>query len=282
MIYRRALNTVFSVMVGLVAIVVGVVLCWLLSVISYKGLSVISLDFLMNPSTSFGASGGISYQIGGSIILILTAAVLCLPLSLGTAIYLSEYCKSPVSKKINMLLLYGLNGVPSIVFGIFGLIVFVNGFAIGVSWFVGGIVLALMIIPTVTIASYQSLQRIPTIYRESSEALGITKWQSIKKILLPQAFGGTLTGLLIGLARAIGETAPIMFIATAFSGVTFPTSIYEPVASLPTHILALAQQATNPKALANAWGSSFVLIGFVVLFSLLAMVVRQKFKIKLL
>lgn len=282
MINRRALNTVFSVMVGLVAIVVGVVLCWLLSVISYKGLSVISLDFLMNPSTSFGASGGISYQIGGSIILILTAVVLCLPLSLGTAIYLSEYCKSPVSKKINMLLLYGLNGVPSIVFGIFGLIVFVNGFAIGVSWFVGGIVLALMIIPTVTIASYQSLQRIPTIYRESSEALGITKWQSIKKILLPQAFGGTLTGLLIGLARAIGETAPIMFIATAFSGVTFPTSIYEPVASLPTHILALAQQATNPKALANAWGSSFVLIGFVVLFSLLAMVVRQKFKIKLL
>lgn len=282
MINRRIINFMFSGMVSSVSLFVGVILLWLISVVTIKGIGVISLDFIVNPSTSFGASGGIFYQILGSIILIVTAAIISLPLSLGTAIYLSEYSVHPISRKISALLLYGLNGVPSIVFGIFGLIVFVNGLSIGVSWFVGGIILALMIIPTITIASYQSLQRIPIMYRESAEALGITKWQSIRKVLLPQAFGGTLTGLLIGLARAIGETAPIMFIATAFSGVTFPTSIYEPVASLPTHILALAQQATNPNALANAWGASFVLISFVVMFSLLAMLVRQKNKIKLL
>lgn len=274
-------NYLYAGVVRLVSLLVGVILVWLITVVTIKGIGVIGLDFILEPATSFGASGGIFYQIIGSIILIITAALISFPLSLGTAIYLSEYSVHPMSRKISSLLLYGLNGVPSIVFGIFGLIVFVNGLSIGVSWFVGGVVLALMIIPTVTVASFQSLQRIPKIFRESSEALGITKWQSIRKVLLPQAFGGTLTGLLIGLARAIGETAPIMFIATAFSGVTFPTSIYEPVASLPTHILALAQQATNPDALTNAWGASFVLISFVVIFSLFAMIIRRKSKLNL-
>jgi len=174
--------------------------------------------------------------------------------------------------------LYVLNGVPSIIFGIFGLIVFVNVLGMGISWLAGAIILAIMVLPTVTLASVQAMQSIPNIYRENGVALGLTREQVVGNIILPQSFHGAITGLLIGMARAIGETAPIMFVATAFSGVTVPTSIYEPVSSLPTHILALAQQATNPQALANAWGASFTLLILVTIFSALAYTARRKFE----
>ena len=134
-------------------------------------------------------------------------------------------------------------------------------------------------LPTVTITTYQAMNSIPKIYRENGYALGLNRIQVIRRIILPQSFHGITTGLLIGLARAVGETAPIMFIATAFSGVTVPNSLNEPVATLPTHILALAQQATNPDALRNAWGASLTLIIFVMLFSTLAYFARVKFKV---
>jgi phosphate transport system permease protein len=135
-----------------------------------------------------------------------------------------------------------------------------------------------MILPTIVLATYQSINSIPKIYRESALALGLNKWQVITKVLLPQGIGGAITGLLIGLARAVGETAPIMFIATAFSGVDIPGSLFAPVTALPTHILALAQQATNARALQNAWGASLVLMGIVTLFSTAALYSRMKLK----
>jgi phosphate transport system permease protein len=133
-----------------------------------------------------------------------------------------------------------------------------------------------MILPTVVLASVQSINSIPGHYRESALALGMNKWRVITKVLLPQGFNGAVTGLLIGLARAVGETAPIMFIATAYSGARYPDSFLEPVAALPTHILALAQQATDPQALQNAWGASFVLICLVTLFSTAALFIRKR------
>jgi phosphate transport system permease protein len=171
-----------------------------------------------------------------------------------------------------------LNGVPSVIFGIFGLVFFVNVLGTGISWFVGSIILAMMILPTVVLATYHSINSIPEIYRESALALGLNKWQVIAKVLLPQGIGGAITGLFLGLARAVGETAPIMFIATAFTGVEIPGSFFEPVTALPTHILALAQQAINEQALQNAWGASFVLICLVTVFSALGLWSRKKLK----
>lgn len=259
--------------------VFAVVLCsslllFFFGVIAWKGGSAISLDFLLSASTNFGAGGGILYQLLGSLLLVVTAAALSFPIGLGTAIFKSEYLKGTQWQKISNILIYGLNGIPSIIFGIFGLIFFVNFLSIGISWFIGSIILALMILPTITLAAFQSLNAIPTIYRESSLALGFNKWQMITRVLLPQGINGAITGLFIGLARAVGETAPIMFIATAFSGVQLPSSILEPVTALPTHILALAQQATNPIALQNAWGASFILMALVVLFSSVALSIR--------
>ena len=255
----------------------SLILLFFISVILWNGLGAINLDFLLTSSRRFGAEGGIFYQIIGSILLVSVAALISFPIALGTALYKSEYM-SPFHQKMCSVLIYGLNGVPSVIFGIFGLIFFVNILETGISWFVGSIILAFMIIPTITLSAYQAINSIPTVFRESSLALGFTKWQMITKVIIPQGISGAITGLLIGLARAIGETAPIMFIATAFSGVEIPSSLLEPVTSLPTHILALAQQATNEKALQNAWGTSVVLLGIVLIFSLGALYSRTKLK----
>lgn len=273
---RQLQNKLFTYSTWVAVIICSAILFFLFGVILWNGLPAINIDFITQSASEFGAAGGIFYQISGSLLLVIFSAMICLPLAIGTAIYKSEYLKNQKLHKLINTLIYSLNGIPSVIFGIFGLILFVNILGMGISWIVGSIILAMMILPTVTLSTYHSINSIPTIYRESSLALGLTKWQVISKVLLPQGFSGAITGLLIGMARAIGETAPIMFIATAFSGVTFPGSFLEPVSTLPTHILALAQQATNPDALQNAWGTSLVLVMLVVLFSISALFIRLR------
>lgn len=254
-------------------------LFFLVSVIVFHGVMAINLDFLTLDSRNFGAEGGIFYQITGSLILVVFAAFISFPIALGTALFKSEYIKNNLLQKFSSILIYGLNGIPSILFGIFGLIFFVNFLNTGISWFAGSLILAMMIIPTIVLSAYQSINSIPRIYRECALTLGLNKWQAIVKVILPQGISGAVTGVLIGLARALGETAPVMFIATAFSGVKLPSSLFEPVPALPTHILVLAEQATNTHALRNAWGASLVLILLVFIFNLSALYTRIRLKL---
>ena len=267
MVYANALRTALFISLAILVFLIGSIL--------WEGAKALSFDFIFSKATDFGGAGGIRYQLIGSLILIGVAALLVLPLAIGTAIYRSEYIKSQQWGRRIDLAIFSLNGIPSITYGLFGLIVFVNILGMGVSWLIGSILLAMMILPTVTVSTYQAMRAIPNIYRENAVALGLSRSQMIRKVILPQSWHGVVTGLLIGLARAIGETAPIMFVATAFSGVTWPRSIYEPVSSLPTHILALAQQATNPDALRNAWGASLTLIILVMILSSLAFFARR-------
>ena len=267
MVYANALRTALFISLAILVFLIGSIL--------WEGAKALSFDFIFSKATDFGAAGGIRYQLIGSLILIGVAALLVLPLAIGTAIYRSEYIKSQQWGRRIDLAIFSLNGIPSITYGLFGLIVFVNILGMGVSWLIGSILLAMMILPTVTVSTYQAMRAIPNIYRENAVALGLSRSQMIRKVILPQSWHGVVTGLLIGLARAIGETAPIMFVATAFSGVTWPRSFYEPVSSLPTHILALAQQATNPDALRNAWGASLTLIILVMILSSLAFFARR-------
>ena len=274
---RRALINIIYASTLRVALFISLsILVFLIGSIIWQGGKALSLDFLMSDARDFGASGGIRYQILGSLILIFIAACLVLPLAVGTAIFRSEYVTSEKLGHQIDLAIFSLNGIPSITYGLFGLIIFVNIFGMGVSWIIGSILLAIMILPTVTVSSYQAMRAIPNSYRENAAALGLSRAQTVRRVILPQSLHGVVTGLLIGLARAIGETAPIMFVATAFSGVSWPRSINEPVSTLPTHILALAQQATNPDALRNAWGASFTLILIVILLSSLAYAARHK------
>ncbi|MCT4647989.1 MAG: phosphate ABC transporter permease PstA [Carboxylicivirga sp.] len=275
---RKLINKIFGLSLKAAVSICFIVLIFLFGVIAWNGIAAISWDFISESSRNFGAEGGVLYQIIGSILLVIFSAIISFPISLGLALYKSEYLKSNRAHKLSDILIYGLNGIPSVIYGIFGLIFFVNILGTGISWFVGSIILAIMIIPTITLSAYQSINSIPTIYRESALGLGLNKWQVIIKVLLPQGINGAITGLLIGMGRAIGETAPIMFIATAFSGVEYPSSLLEPVCALPTHILALTQQATNPQALQNAWGASLLLVTLVMLFSLSALYLRFKHK----
>jgi len=273
---RNIINTLFAGALRGALFVCIVLLVFLIGSITFEGIKALSPEFLLDVSKDFGAAGGIRYQLLGSLLLITVAALLVVPFALGTALYRSEFIKSEFWARRIDLAIFSLNGVPSITYGLFGLIFFVNILGTGISWLVGSIILAMMILPTVTVSTYQAMRSIPDIYRENGMALGLSRAEMVRKVILPQSWHGMITGLLIGLARAIGETAPIMFIATAFSGVTLPSSIYQPVSTLPTHILALAQQATNPAALQNAWGASFMLILLVILFSSLAFMARKR------
>ena len=271
---RALINSSFIVGTRVATGICGVVLAFLIGVIVWNGMNAMNIQFLLSASRDFGAAGGILYQIIGSLMLVGMAAVICLPVAIGAAIFKSEYITSPALFRISNVLIYSLNGVPSVTFGIFGLIFFVNILNTGISWFVGSIILAMMMLPTVVLTTYQSINSIPASYRENAYALGLSKWEVIRRVLLPQGIHGSITGLLIALARAIGETAPIMFIATAFSGINVPSSLNDPVVTLPTHILALAQQATNPDALQNAWGASLILLMLVLIFSISGLISR--------
>ncbi len=277
---RALKNLLFCGMMRLAVLLCAAILFFLLAVIFWNGVHGISPSFVLTAARDFGASGGILYQILGTILLVVTAGLISFPLALGTAIFKSEFLRRPALHRMFDLLVYGLNGVPSIIFGLFGLIFFVTLLGTGISWFVGSVILAIMILPAIILATYQAINGIPQIYRESARALGLNRWQVIRTVILPQGLHGAVTGLLLGLARAAGETAPIMFIATAFSGVDIPGTLLEPVSALPTHILALAQQANDPRALQNGWSASLVLLSLVLLLSSAALYSRVKFNLR--
>ena len=275
---RHVKEQYFALMLRVSLLLSITVLIFLLGSIFIKGIGAISLEFLFTPSKDFGKSGGVFYQILGSILMVIVAAILVIPIAIGTALFQYTFNSR---KGIGYFLeqsLYALNAVPSITFGIFGLIFFVNILNTGISWFVGSIILAIMMLPITTLSTYQAMLATPKAYNENAAVLGLNKAQIIRHVTLPQSYYGIVTGTLIGLARAIGETAPIMFIATAFSGVSVPRSLVEPVSTLPTHILELAQQSTDPQALQNAWGASLILVILVSLFGLLSLLARNRLK----
>ncbi len=256
------------------------ILILILAIVLWKGLSAINLTFLFEESRDFGSSGGIFYQAMGTSILMVAAAAICLPVALGSVLFQSEFLQSRPIKKTLRLLMYSLNGIPTIIFGLVGYLFFGVFLETGVSWVTGALVLAVMILPTLQVSIQEAVDSIPEIYRETGLALGLSSWQLIGSIIIPQSVSGIITGLLLGLARAAGETAAIMFTATVFSGAQFPGSWSDPVTTLQTHILVLAQESLNPQALANAWGAGLVLLMIVFMLILASLVFRARLNLE--
>lgn len=265
----------FVSFISILAITACSILVFVLTCVIYKGLPAINIRFLTQPSTNFGSEGGILYQSIGTLWIIVGSAILSLPIALGTAIYHTEYMSNNI-KKVSSIMLFVLNGVPSIIFGVFGYIFFCSFLKLGISWLTGILVLSIMIIPTITVSIKETIEGIPIDFRESASALGFTKGRLITTVLIPQSFNGIITGLLLGLARAAGETAPIMFTATVFSGITIPHSLKEPITTLQTHILILAEESLNPAAQTNVWGAAIILITIVFAMSLTSIILRAK------
>ncbi len=263
-------------------------LCWLalaislvlvlgvITILVVKGIGAINVSFITQPATNFGKEGGVLYQIIGSLLMVSVAFLLSFPIAIAAALYKSEYLKDEKWQHRSDMLLHILNGIPSIVFGVFALLFFINICGAYISWWLGSLILAIMMLPILTFSSYFYLQRLSPEIRESCLALGLTKGQFIRSFLLKRSFAGAVSGSFLGLARILGETAPIMWVATIFAGAGIPSSWNEPVATLATHILILAQQANHPLAVANGWGASLILISLVFILAAIGFAMRRK------
>jgi len=245
--------------------------------ICIKGISIISWEFLTEVPRRGMTEGGVAPAIVGTLYLTMGAILFSLPLGLACAIYLCEY--SPKSYVVNIIRMSinNLAGVPSVVFGLFGLAVFVKFLGFGVSILSGSLTLGIMVLPQIISASQEALIAVPQSYREASLALGAKHWQTIKKIVLPSALPGILTGVILSIGRAAGETAPILFTAATFYTRGYPDSIFSEAMALPYHIYALMTEGTHPeKQTAIAYGCVLILMLLVLLMSALAIFLRQR------
>jgi len=261
---------------------VVVVVGYLLFDIIYKGIPTISWEFLSGMPRKSGAEGGIYPAILGTVYLVIGAIGFALPLGMASAIYLSEYAMQGRLNRMIRLAIITLAGVPSIVFGLFGLGLFVLFFGFGASILAGSLTLAFMILPTIIVSSEEALQAVPMGLREASLALGATKWQTVYKSVLPFALPGMFTGSILGIGRAAGETAPILLTVAAFFLPRLPKSIFDQVMALPYHLYVLATQHPDTvKVLPMQYGTALVLIFIVVFFNLTAIILRNHFRKKI-
>ncbi|HNZ37216.1 MAG TPA: phosphate ABC transporter permease PstA, partial [Candidatus Marinimicrobia bacterium] len=245
--------------------------------ITVNGIKVINWEFLTQVPRRAMTKGGIAPALVGTFYLTIGAIIFALPMGLACAIYLTEYSPKSVVINVIRMSINNLAGVPSVVFGLFGLTVFVKFFGFGVSILSGSLTLGIMILPGIISAAQEALIAVPQSLREASLALGATQWQTIRKIVLPSAMPGILTGVILSVGRAAGETAPIMFTAVTFYTRGFPNSIMDEVMALPYHIYALMTEGTFPERQTMiAYGCALILLFLVLMVSGLAIYLRQK------
>jgi phosphate transport system permease protein len=274
---RRLRDRAFSTFVlfcaaatlSILAVVVGLVLS--------RGFGALSLGFFLEQIRSVGAEGGVFYHIVGTLILITTSALFAIPVAAGTAIFAMVYLPAGRRRRFLDGMIHALNGIPSIVFGLFGLAFFFELLGMKKSWLSGGLLLGIMIVPTIAAAFQEKLRAIPATTIEAAMGLGLSRAALVTTVLLPQALSGLVTGTLLGLARAAGETAPIMFTAVIFAGATVPHGIVDsPVLALPYHIFVLAQDSFDPRVGEKVWGTAIVLLMIVLSLSALALPLRLR------
>jgi len=246
-------------------------------VIIFKGFPAINWQFLSDIPRQGMRSGGIFPAIIGTLYLVAGAIIFALPIGLLAAIYLSEYSKENVLNRIIRLAIINLSGVPSVVYGLFGLALFVVFFKFGASILAGSLTLGIMILPVIITTSREALESVPDSFREVSLSLGVSKWQTIRHIVLPNAIPGILTGTILGLGRAAGETAPILFTVAAFYLPRLPKSIFDQAMALPYHLYVISTQVPNVDEKIR-YGAALVLLALVLFMNLVAIIIRYQFR----
>ena len=265
----------------LMSIAVVGVLFWILGFIIVKGIGVISWEFLTGMPRDGMTAGGILPAIVGTLCLTLGSIVIAFPLGILSGIYISEYTRDNWLVKLIRIMTNNLSGVPSIVFGLFGMALFVNTLGFGDSIIAGSFTLALLVLPIVIRTTEEALRRIDNSYRLGSLALGATKLQTIRRVLLPMAMPNIITGLILSVGRVSGETAPILFTAVAYFLPKLPSSIFDQVMALPYHLYVIATSGTDLEATRPmAYGTALVLIAIVLVITLAANGLRRYFNKK--
>jgi len=267
--------TFFLMGLSTVLIVVPVILIFLLILIN--GLPAINFEFIFGMPRMGMRAGGIFPAIVGTLYLIIGTAVFSLPLGILAAVYLTEYSTDNWMKRLVEIAIVNLAGVPSIVYGLFGLGLFVLFLNLGASILAGSLTLAIMTLPVIITASKEALNSVPKSFREVSYSLGASKWQTVSRVVLPNAIPGIMTGTILGLSRAAGETAPILFTVAAFYLPALPRSAFDQAMALPYHIYVLSTQVPNiPPEI--QYGTILVLVVIVFAMNITAAYIRGRFR----
>lgn len=269
---QKIMNGVF-ILSGVITLLI---LVTILGYILVKGLPVINFEFLFSSPIDAGREGGIFPMIISSIYVVFIAAIIATPLGVGAAIYMSEYASNQKVIKFIRLGSETLASIPSIVFGLFGLAFFVVFLKLGWCILSGGLVLALMAIPTIFQVAEVTLSSIPNSYKEGGYGLGATKWQVIYSVILPAALPGIITGVILAMTRAISEAAAVMY-AVGYA-ITVPVSIFDPGRPLPLHLYVLATEGVS---LQNAYGTAAVLVIIVLVLTIATNLVVDRYQKKI-
>jgi phosphate transport system permease protein len=270
-------NVAFILFRILSAVVVGI-LASILGFILIRGAAAISWEFLSSFPTEGMSKGGIFPAIIGTLCLTVGAMIFAFPIGILSGIYLNEYAGKAWLVRFIRMMTNNLAGIPSIVFGLFGMALFVNYLSFGDSIIAGSLTLGLMVLPIVIRTTEEALKQIDDTFRHGSLALGATKLQTTVRVVLPMAFPNIITGLILSIGRVSGETAPIMFTAVAYFLPKLPSSIFDQVMALPYHLYVISTSGTDIEASRTiAYGTAFVLISIVLILNLLANLLRRYF-----
>lgn len=265
----------FGIFTGISYAIVGLLFV-ILAFIVVKGIGVISWEFISEMPSNGMTEGGIFPAIVGTLCLVLASMIFAFPVGVFAAIYMTEYVKDGWVKKIIKQMTNNLAGVPSIVFGLFGMSLFVNKLGFGDSILAGGLTLGLLVLPVVIRTTEESLKAVDATFRQASLGLGASKWQTTSKVVLPIAFPNIITGLILSIGRVSGETAPILFTVAAYFLPKLPSSIFDQAMALPYHLYVIATSGTNiEKSRAMAYGTALILIIIVLISNLLANALRK-------
>jgi phosphate transport system permease protein len=265
------------ILLALVTLIVVVPILLVIGIIVVRGIEAISWEFLTGMPRDGMKAGGIFPAIVGTLLLILGTALAAIPVGVGGAIYLSEYARDNWFTRAIRLAIINLAGIPSVVYGLFGLGLFVLFLQFGTSILAGSLTLAIMTLPIIISASEEALLVVPTEFRTVSFSLGGTRWQGIRNVVLPQALPGIITGVILGLLRAAGETAPILFTVAAFYLPRLPQSPFDQTMALPYHLYVISTQVPGMPAEIQ-YGTALVLLALVLSMSIVATIIRSYYR----
>jgi phosphate transport system permease protein len=271
----------FSLLKIATAMVIAFVIIILYDIIS-NGYSALSIEFITEAPRKGMTEGGIFPAIVGTVYLILGSMIVALPLGILSAIYLTEYSRPGKTTWVIEMAISNLAGTPSVVFGLFGLAVFVKYFGFGDSILAASLTLALLILPVIIRASQEALLTVPKEYREASLALGVTKWETIRRVVLPAAIPGIVTGAILGVGRVAGETAPILLTGAAYYYPRLPSTVFSQFMALPYHLYVLATAGTSiSQTRPLQYGTALILLALVLFVNVIAVTVRSHYRKKL-
>jgi phosphate transport system permease protein len=274
---RYLVQRVGFVLLGLTALIVVIPILLAIGAIVVQGIGVMNWEFLTAMPRGGMKAGGIFPAIVGTLLLTLGTALAAIPVGVGGAIYLAEYAHDTWLTRAIRLAIINLASIPSVVYGLFGLGLFVLFLQFGTSILAGSLTLAIMTLPIIISAAEEALRSVPTEFRTVSASLGGTRWQGIRNIVLPQALPGIITGVLLGLLRAAGETAPILFTVAAFYLPHLPRSPFDQTMALPYHLYVISTQVPG-MPLEVQYGTALVLLALVLSMNVVATTIRSYFR----